>query len=189
MDPADSVIGGDLSHRLRQALRVRHHKGVKHRDDVALGLERARDLLVDPVLLLVVVDAAVHGARRAHQDKVARRPDALQQVVVKLARLQACHVQEDSVVPQLQVHLQQAGQLRAIGTSIAHEHVQALVEALLGIADVAPLHLDALLDLDAVDLIGDPALEEQLLVIDAEQRVTVDALVEHLVGVDRVFLA
>ena len=81
--------------------RIRHQKVIKHRDYIALRLQGAVDLLVDPVLLLVVVDATVHGVGGAHEDKVARGADVLQQVVVKLASLEAHHVQEDCVLAKL----------------------------------------------------------------------------------------
>lgn len=95
MYPLDSVVGCDSSHSLWQVVRLRHHKVIKHRDNIALGLQGAVDLFVDPVLLLVVPHTSIHGVGRAHQDEVARGSDVLQQVVVELASLEANNVQED----------------------------------------------------------------------------------------------
>ena len=105
MYPPDAVVRGDWPHALWQVIGLGHDKVVKHRDDVALGLEGAGHLLVDPVLLLVVVLAPVHGAGRADEDEVSGRADRLEEVVVELAGLQAGHVEKHGVVPQLQVDL------------------------------------------------------------------------------------
>ena len=41
-----------------------------------------------PILAIDIIDAPVQRIRRQHQQKVARVPNALQQIVIKLARLQ-----------------------------------------------------------------------------------------------------
>ena len=62
---------------------------------------------VDPVLLVLVVDAAVERARSEDQDEVPRVADAVQQVVVKLARSQLLYVEEDGQSSHLKVDFQQ----------------------------------------------------------------------------------
>jgi len=53
----------------------------------------------------------------------------------------------------------------------------------LGEADVAPLHLDALLDLDAVDFVCNPALQQKLLVVNTQQCVSVNPFIQHFVRI------
>lgn len=59
VNPLDPVVRSDCLHRFRQQFRVRHDKVVENRNDVARRAQRARNLLVDPVALLVIVEAAV----------------------------------------------------------------------------------------------------------------------------------
>ena len=60
--PLDTVIGSDGSHGLWQRLGLRHHEVVKDWNDVAGGRQRARDLFVDPVPLIVVVETPIEGS-------------------------------------------------------------------------------------------------------------------------------
>ena len=114
VDPPDAIVGGDGTHCLWQLLRLRHHKVVKDGDDLALTAEGTGNLLVDPVLLLVISFASVKRIGRADENEVFALLNALQQVVVKLARLQALHVEEHCVVFQLQMDFQQRCQLGAV---------------------------------------------------------------------------
>ena len=107
VDPAHPVVGGDCAHCFWKLLRLRHHKVVKDRDDLALAAQGAGDLLVDPILLLVVSLTSVKGVGRADKNEVFALLDALQQVVVELAGLQALHVEEHGVIFQLQMDFQE----------------------------------------------------------------------------------
>ena len=54
----------------------------------------ARNYLVDPVLAVDIVDAAVECVGCEHEEEIACLSYGVQQVVVKLASLQPLHVDE-----------------------------------------------------------------------------------------------
>jgi hypothetical protein len=81
--------------------------------------------------------------RSEHEDEVPGRADALEEVVVELSGLQPVDVQEDGEVPDLEVDLEEAGQLGAVGAAVADEDVEVLVDArVVGDAELAALHFD-----------------------------------------------
>lgn len=57
--------------------------------------------------------------------------NALQQIVVELSRFQSLHVDEHAESSQLQMHFEEAGELRAVGPPVAHENVERFVERVL----------------------------------------------------------
>ena len=72
------------------------------------GPTEAGTHLVHPVLAVMVLHALVQCPGRQHQHEVAGAHDALDELVLKLARFQFLHIDEDTEAVQLQVHLQEA---------------------------------------------------------------------------------
>ena len=140
MDPADPGAVGDRPHGFRKRFLWRHREVVvQHQDDVAVGVDGAADLLVDPVLLFLVPLTPGETTRGADQQEVPRGADIVQQTLVKLAGLQTVDIQEDGVVQQLQVDLQEAGQPRPIGPPVTDEDVQSLLQTLLTVSRPQPV--------------------------------------------------
>lgn len=107
MSVPDSVEVADLPHVIGQFLRLWPGEVVDDGDNVAVGLQRRHDLLVDPIFAFDVGDAPVQGVGSEHEEEVSGLLDTLQEVVVELAGLQSLDVDEDGKPSQLQVDLQQ----------------------------------------------------------------------------------
>lgn len=145
MNPSHAVKVTNASHVLGQLLGFGPGEVVDDRDDVAVSSERGNDFLsnqrgkcqrwrsstsvvsltypVNPILAVGVLDAPFQRAWRQNQEEMFRLLDALQQVVVELASLEALDVNEDAEAAQLQVNFQETRQLRSVAAAVGHEHV------------------------------------------------------------------
>ena len=98
VDPSNAVEMAYGAHVFGQVFRQRPLEVVDDGDDLAVGLEGGADLAVDPVLALVVTQAAIQRVGCQHQEEILGLADALQQVVVEFTRFQPLHVDEYRVV-------------------------------------------------------------------------------------------
>ena len=130
MHPGDRVELTDRPHVLRYLLDVRPLELVGDRYDVALVLQRLNDLLVYPIVAVLILDAPVQTVRCEHEQKVLRRLDTGEEIMMELAGLQLFDVQKYFDALQRQVHLEQTGQLRAAHSPVAYERVNRLQRTL-----------------------------------------------------------
>lgn len=140
---------------------------------------------MNPILAFAVAQTPLERVRRQHQQKVLGLLDALQQIVVELPRLQPLDVDEDAKPSQLQVHLEQAGELRSVRSPVTDEDVERLVQIVVVEAGQAVLERPYRVHYpQPVDRVDDSALALQLILGEvAEGLFRFDAGVQHAVGV------
>lgn len=148
---------------------MRHREVVVlHENDVAVRVEGAVDLFVDPVFLFLVALAPAEGTGGANQQEVSRGPNILEQALVELPSLEAVDIQEDGVRQQLQVNFQETRQPRSITPPVTDKYVQSLLQALLGVSNIQTIYglhiFYSLHDLDPVDLIIDSTFYQMVFV-------------------------
>lgn len=111
VDPSDAVKVADGPHVFGQIFGQRPLEIVDDGDDFAVGFQSGDDFSVDPILPLVVAQAAIERVGRQHQQEIFGLADELQEIVVEFAGLQALDVNEDGKVPQLEVDCTQGGRI------------------------------------------------------------------------------
>lgn len=89
---------------------------------------------VNPVFSVAVCFTPVECIWGKDEQEVFRLPNALQQIVVKLASFQSFNVYEHCKSSELQMDFEQTCQLRTVRSSVANEYIQIFLHVFFAFA-------------------------------------------------------